>query len=275
MRKQMLEPQHPNLSMRRQVAILNLCRSSLYYRSLLSDVCDETSNLIREIYLNSDCRYGYRKITAELNHQGHAVNHKKVLRLMQSMEIQGLYVLRSKNTSLQGNHNIYPYLLEGLTITHPNHVWSTDITYIYVDNRFMYFIAIIDLYSRYIVTYELSANLEAGFCVETLQRALIIAVPGIFNTDQGSQFTSDDFIKVLQQNNIRISMDHKGRCFDNIFIERLWRTIKYEAVYYYRPETVKDLESCLQKFVFWYNTQRLHQSLNYQTPASVYMGGEH
>jgi putative transposase len=268
---QMLQPHHPQLSIRRQVAILNLCRSALYYKPLLCEI-SEIANLIKEIYLDSDCRYGYRKITAALVHQGYTINHKKVLRLMQTMGIQGLYPRRFKNTSLKANNAIYPYLLEGLTIAQPNHVWATDITYIAIQNRFMYFIAIIDIYSRYIVAYELSGNLETGFCIDTLKVALTIAIPIIFNTDQGAQFTSLDFIQVLKQYNIQISMDHKGRCFDNIFVERLWRTVKQEAVYYYRPETVKDLEICLKNFVHWYNNHRLHQSLNYQTPAAVYGG---
>jgi putative transposase len=137
----------------------------------------------------------------------------------------------------------------------------------------MYFIAIIDIYSRYIVAHELSANLETSFCVSSLQTALRGAIPAIFNTDQGSQFTSEIFTQLLKENNIQISMDHKGRCFDNIYVERLWRTLKQEAVYYYRPETAKDLELCLNNFVYWYNNQRLHQSLNYQTPAIIYAGG--
>jgi putative transposase len=272
MRIQMLEPNHLQLSIRQQAAILNICRSTIYYAPLLSKD-SEVANLIREIYLSSDCRYGYRKVTAALDHQGHTINHKKVLRLMQDMGIQGLYPRKFKNTSLKTSNNIYPYLLEGLEITRPNQVWATDITYIALQNRFMYFIAIIDIYSRYIVAHELSANLEASFCIETLKMALTVAIPIIFNTDQGTQFTSAGFIGVLQQHGIQISMDHKGRCFDNIFAERLWRTVKQEAVYYYRPETVKDLEKCLNNFVKWYNHQRLHQSLRYQTPASVYFTG--
>jgi len=269
MRQQMLEFHHPQLSIRQQTAILYLCRASVYYRPLLSQT-SEIANLIKDIYLGSDCRYGYRKITAALKHQGYEVNHKKVLRLMQELEIQGLHPQKYKNTSLKDNHELYPYLLEGLLITKPNQVWATDITYIALKNRFMYFIAILDLYSRYIVAHELSATLEKGFCVETLEIALTTGIPMIFNTDQGSQFTSTDFTKVLRQHNIQISMDHKGRCFDNIFVERLWRTVKQEAIYYYRPETVKDLDVCLKKFVVWYNTQRLHQSLNYLTPLAVY-----
>ncbi len=220
MRKHMLDSYHPQLSIRQQVALLNLCRSSLYYKPLLSNT-SEIANLIQEVYLSSDCRYGYRKIAAALNQQGHVANHKKVLRLMQEMNIQGLYPRKFKNTSLKSNHEIYPYLLEGLTIHKPNQVWATDITYLALQNRFFYFIAIIDLYSRYIVSYELSANLAVGFCLDNLRMALTFGIPDIFNSDQGSKFTSDAFTQMLQQHNIKISMDHKGRCFDNIFVERL------------------------------------------------------
>lgn len=265
----MLDPSYPKLSIRKQTAILNLCRSRFYYKNVI-DNSSQTANLIKEIYLQSDCRYGYRKITASLAGRGHLINHKKVLKIMQNMGIQGVYPRKYKNTSLKENNSIYPYLLEGLEITKPNQVWATDITYIALQNRFMYFIAIIDLYSRYIVSYDLCATLEADFCIETLKIALKTAVPLIFNTDQGSQFTSLGFIEVLKLHSIEISMDHKGRCFDNIFVERLWRTLKQEAIYYYRPETVKDLRFCLNNFVSWYNHERLHQSLNYQTPASIY-----
>lgn len=137
-------------------------------------------------------------------------------------------------------------------------------------NRFMYFIAIIDVYSRYILAYELSSNLEAIFCINTLKSALAKGSPVIFNTDQGSQFTSNEFIRILLQAHVQISMDHKGRCFDNIFVERLWRTLKQEAIYYYRPETLVELETCIDEFVDWYNNKRLHQSLNYRTPKSLY-----
>ena len=137
-------------------------------------------------------------------------------------------------------------------------------------NYFMYFIAIIDLYSRYIISYDLSNSLEASFCVNLLKKALEIAVPDIFNTDQGSQFTDHDFIQVLKDNAIEISMDHTGRCFDNIFVERLWRTLKYESIYYYRPEDIKSLIKCLKEFVIWYNTLRLHQALSYKVPADMY-----
>jgi len=228
------------------------------------------ANRLAEIYLMSDCRYGYRKITAEAKRQNLIVNHKKALKMMKAMNIQGLYPKKSIRTSIPlKGHKIYPYLLEGLLIVRVHQVWTTDITYIFIENRFMYFIAIIDLYSRYIISYELSPYLEAGFCIYALKIALSIATPEIFNTDQGSQFTSNDFIKELSDKDIKISMDHKGRCFDNIFVERLWRTLKQEAIYYYRPASVSELDLVIKNFVDWYNNKRLHQSLGYKTPAEV------
>ena len=232
-----------------------------------------TANMIAEIYVASDCRYGYRKITAEMRRQNMLVNHKKVLRMMKTMNIQGLYPKKSARTSIPlKGHKIYPYLLEELLITRVNQVFATDITYIFIDNRFVYFVAIIDLYSRYILSYELSPYMEAGFCVYALKVALNIATPEIFNTDQGAQFTSNDFIKELSDKNIKISMDHKGRCFDNIFVERLWRTLKQEAIYYYRPSSIAELSIVIKNFVDFYNNKRLHQSLGYKTPAEVYSG---
>ena len=192
---------------------------------------------------------------------------------MRGMSLQGLYPKRkSVTTTKDKEHKVYPYLLEGLAITTPDHVWATDITYIAIEGRFMYFIAIIDLYSRYIIASELSPYLEAGFCVYTLKNALQKKKPEIFNTDQGVQFTSNDFIAELNRAKIRISMDHKGRCFDNIYVERLWRTLKQEAIYYYRPSSIKELEIVISDFVAWYNHKRRHQNLQYRIPFEVYGG---
>ena len=260
-----------DLSIRKQAKLLDVARSSFYYKALINkESC--IANLIREVYLDSDCRYGYRKITKALQSQGEVINSKKVLRIMQDMGIQGIYPIRFVNTSLHNNeHKIYPYLLTGLAITKPNQVWATDITYIKLSDCFIYFIAIIDLYSRYIISWDLSHSLEAEFCITTLQQALTTTLPEIFNSDQGAQFTSNDFVAELANSGVQISMDHKGRCFDNIFVERLWRTLKQESIYYYRPETITELEKCIADFVPWYNDKRLHQSLNYKTPAFMYL----
>ena len=266
----MLEENHKYLSLSAQCRLLGLCRTSLYYRSIMNSD-SEIANVIKEIYLKSDCRYGYRKITHSLKGYNLVVNHKKVLKVMHDIGIQGIYPRKFINTTTKDSHAIFPYLLEGVVINRVNQVWATDITYISLPGRFMYFIAIIDLYSRYIITHELSSNLEAGFCVDTLKVALSKGKPDIFNTDQGSQFTSNDFVNTLKKVNVQISMDHKGRCFDNIVVERLWRTLKQEAIYYYRPETISDLDKCINEFVLWYNNERLHQSLDYKTPKHVYM----
>lgn len=259
-----------NISIRKQASLLKICRAKLYYKSIIDDD-SEFANMIKEIYLESDCRYGYRKINAELASKDMICNHKKVLRLMQESGLQGLYPKRRHNYSIKNKDNkVFPYLLKNLAIIRTDQVWSTDITYIKICGKFMYFIAIIDLYSRYIVSYGLSHSLDADFYVFVLQNALKLGKPEIFNTDQGSQFTSHNFVQELLQNKIQISMDHQGRCFDNIFIERLWRTLKQEAIYYYKPETIRDLEIVIDNFVVWYNYKRRHQSLKYNIPCDVY-----
>ena len=271
-RKLMIEHSH-ELSVRKQAELLDVARSSLYYQPIINSD-SELANLINEVYLESDCRYGYRKITHEICQKWLGVNKKKVLRIMQEMGIQGQYPKRScVTTRADAEHLKYPYLLEGLEITHPNQVWATDITYIKVQGRFIYLMAIVDLFSRYIVSYELSPTLEAIFCIDLLKETLKEVHPKIFNTDQGSQFTCKDFVKELKRCGVSISMDHKGRCFDNIIVERFWRTVKQEAIYFYRPETVKELEATVSKFIDWYNNKRIHQALGYKTPIEKYRTG--
>jgi putative transposase len=271
MKLEMLDPLD-NISLRLQARLLGVCRSKIYYTPIVSDD-SFLANEILEIYGNSDCRYGYRKVHASLSGEGLIINKKKIQRIMGELGLQGLYPKKKINTTTPSKeHKIYPYLLKELVIARVNQVWCTDITYIWVQNKFMYFIAIIDLYSRYIVAYGLSHSLEAPFYVDILRNALLKIQPEIFNTDQGSQFTSNEFVKILIDNNILISMDHKGRCFDNIHVERLWRTLKQEAVYYYKPETVSELEKVLNNFVLWYNNERIHQSLDYKRPREIYYG---
>ena len=252
-----------DLSVRKQAKLLDIPRTKLYYNPVIDDD-SEAANLIREVYIASDCRYGYRKITASLHQQNLIMNRKKVLRIMREMGLEGLYPKRSVNTTIKNNeHKTYPYLLKGLEINKRDQVWATDITYIRMDGYFMYFVAIIDLYSRYIISYDLSHSLELESSILALEAALQTGAPEIFNTDQGCQFTSNDFTSKLLEKNVRISMDHTGRCFDNIFVERLWRTLKQEVIYYYRPETIASLEQRIEEFVPWYNNRRLHQSLKY------------
>jgi putative transposase len=216
--------------------------------------------------------YGSPRITHELQRSGITVNHKRIERLMKIMGIEAVYPKPnlSKNDK---PHPVYPYLLKDLEITKSNQVWGTDITYIKVKNDWLYLVAILDWYSRYIVSWELSDTLEAGFCVNNLQTALNKAIPNVHNSDQGSQFTSDEYLGTLQtQPTIQISMDSRGRCMDNIFTERLWRSVKYEEVYIQDYQSPREARQSLAKYLKTYNEKRLHQSLDYNTPAEIYFG---
>jgi len=227
--------------------------------------------LIDEQYLKTPF-YGWPRMTAHLRRQGHEVNHKRVQRLMRLMCLQAIYPKRRTSVAAPG-HRVYPYLLRNLAITKPNQVWSTDITYIPMRHGFMYLVAIIDWYSRYVVTWQLSNTLDGRFCLEALDRALAQARPEVFNTDQGAQFTALAFTSRLESAEVRISMDGRGRALDNVFVERLWRSVKYEHVYLYEYALVTELEKGLNDYFTFYNRERLHQSLSYQTPAEVYFAG--
>lgn len=229
-------------------------------------------NLIDEEYTRHPF-YGSRKMVVFLGTEGHMVNRKRIQRLMRLMDIQG--ICPGPNTSRRRwEHAVYPYLLKDLLITRPNQVWSADITYIRLTRGFAYLVAILDWYSRYVLSWRLSNSLETAFCVEALDEALSIATPEIFNTDQGCQFTSQDFIVRLQEKDIRISMDSKGRAFDNIFNERLWRTVKYEDVYLKGYQRVPEAQEGFGKYFPFYNDERFHQALGYRTPAAVYYGDQ-
>jgi putative transposase len=215
--------------------------------------------------------YGVRKITLLLKKAGVFVNKKRVRRLMRKMGLEALYP--KPNTSRANKENkVYPYLLKNVKIKKVNEVWSTDITYIRMKQGFIYLVAIMDWYSRYVLAWEVSNTLDSSFCVSALERALRIAKPQIFNTDQGSQFTSHEFTKVLLESQITISMDGRGRAFDNIFVERLWRSVKTEEVYIADYENVRMAISGLAKYFSFYNKERPHQSLGYLTPSSIYFG---
>ena len=268
----MIEFDHADLAINAQASLLELNRSTIYHKHQPSNDT-ELANKIHEIYLKNRCIYGYRKITAALNILGVIVNRKKVARIMRKMKIVGLYPRKRINTTILNPNQKFAYLLKELIISFPNQVWATDITYIALPSGFLYLVAIIDIYSRYILDHKIAVSLDAEFCCRCLADALKKECqPQIFNSDQGSQFTSNDFIEILQKNQIQISMDGKGRCFDNIFVERLWRTIKQEDVYYQRYETVAEAKKCLGEFILWYNYERLHQSLDYRTPNQVYRG---
>jgi putative transposase len=212
--------------------------------------------------------YGWPKMTAALRRQGYQVNGKRVRRLM---GLQAVTVRKRPMTSTPGHH-IYPYLLRGAVIERPNQVWCADITYIPMPLGFLYLVAIMDWFSRYVLAWEISNSLDGSFCRTALQQALTCGTPTIFNTDQGSQFTAQGFTAVLERAGVQISMDGRGRVFDNIFVERLWRTIKYEHLYLHEYETVPALVDGLHHYVQFYNTQRPHQSLGYHTPAEAHYG---
>ena len=214
--------------------------------------------------------YGARKMVVELRKQkGFAVNRKRVRRLMQLMGIRALY-RRPRTTNPAPEHKVYPYLLRELKITRPNQVWAADITYIPMARGFLYLVSIIDWYSRYVISWRLSNTLDADFCVAALAEALSKGTPEIFNTDQGSQFTGEAFTGLLKEHGVRISMDGKGSYNDNLFIERLWRTVKYEEVYLKAYENGREARISLGEYFHFYNTSRPHQSLGYRTPAEVY-----
>ncbi len=224
--------------------------------------------LMDEQYLRTPF-YGWPRMTAWLRRQGYAVNSKRVRRLMRLMGLQAIYP-RPKLSQSAGAHRRYPYLLDGIEIVHPNQVWSCDITYVPMPRGFMYLAAIIDWFSRYVLAWRVSNTLDGAFCLQALQDALQSGQPAIFNTDQGVQFTAVAFTSALETAGIRVSMDGRGRVFDNIFIERLWRTIKYEHLYIMDYLTVPELERGLRAYLHFYNNERLHQSLGYRTPAEVH-----
>jgi putative transposase len=254
---------------RRQCELLGLSRSSLYYEPV-----PETAENLRLMQL-IDQEYtahpflGSRRLLKWLVQQGEEVNRKRVQRLMRLMGLEAIYPKPKLSLAGRG-HRIYPYLLRDVRIERTNQVWSTDITYIPMAAGFMYLAATIDWYSRYVIAWRLSNTLDGSFCLDMLQEALSLGRPEVFNTDQGVQFTAEAFTGRLQSAGVAISMDGKGRCLDNIFVERLWRSVKYENVYLYRYETVPELEMGLRLYFRYYNEERLHQSLDYCTPAAVY-----
>jgi putative transposase len=249
--------------------LLDISRSGLYYQP--KGISEEDLTLMKLIdrqYLSTPF-YGARKIAACLKSQGHGVNRKRVRRLMRLMGITAIY-RRPRTSKPAVGHKIYPYLLGGLKITRPNQVWAADITYIPMARGFLYLVAIIDWYSRCVLSWRLSNTLDAGFCVEALEEALKKGRPDIFNTDQGAQFTSEAFIGLLKQQGVKISMDGKGSYNDNLFIERLWRTVKYEEVYLKAYQDARDARIGLGSYFRFYNTERPHQALCYRTPAKVF-----
>ncbi len=270
----MIEKEHPKLSVRRQCDLIGLNRST-YYREPVGETALNLALMRRldEEYIKTPF-YGVRRMTVILRWLGYEVNPKRIARLMRLMGIQAIFPRKSLSKPGKG-HKIYPYLLRGLKIKYPDQVWSIDITYIPMAHGFMYLVAIIDWYSRYVLDWRLSNTLEAAFCLELLDAVLAQGKPEIFNSDQGAQFTADDFINRLLAAGVRISMDGRGRALDNIFIERFWRSLKYEDIYLKNYESVPALVKGLTNYFRFYNHERPHQSLGYQTPAEVYHGVDH
>jgi putative transposase len=260
------------LAVKRQAQLLGLSRSSVYY--LPRPVSDRDLVLMRrldELHLELPF-YGSRKLADQLRREGHAVGRRHVATLMRQMGIEALY--RRPRTSIPARGAaIYPYLLSGLAIERPNQVWASDITYLPMAHGFMYLAAILDVASRKVLAFRLSNTLTADFCVAALEEALAkFGRPEIFNTDQGSQFTSDEWIKVLQAADVAISMDGKGRWIDNVFIERLWRSVKYEEVYLHAYANGTEARTALTRYFSFYNARRSHQALDYRRPDEVYFG---
>jgi putative transposase len=262
---------HPNLSIAARCRLLSISRASVYYQP--RPIPPETLALLREIdqhFMDNPC-LGSRKLTAVLRRAGHAINRKKVQRLMRQLGIQAVYA-RPDTSRPHPDHPRYPYLLKGLDITRANQVWCADITYIPMQKGFLYLAAIMDWYSRKVLAWRLSSSMDADFCVDALHEALRRHPnPEIFNTDQGSQFTAQAFTGVLLNAGVQISMDGRGRYLDNIFIERLWRSVKHECLYLHAPPSGRELKALLQRWFAYYNQHRPHQALDYQTPDEFYL----
>jgi putative transposase len=267
-----VDPEDTALSVSHQCDLLGLSRSSYYYEPA-TETAENLSlmEMIDREYTRHPF-FGSRRMVLWLQSEGYTVNRKRVQRLMRQMGLEAVYP--KPRLSIGGaGHKVYPYLLRNVTIDRVNQVWSTDITYIPMPKGFLYLTAVIDWYSRYVLSWRLSNTLDVGFCIEALEEALSQGCPEVFNTDQGVQFTSESFTSKLEAAGAKVSMDGKGRCLDNVFVERLWRTVKYEEVYLWRHETVPALQAGLTKYFPFYNQERWHQSLENQTPAEVYGKG--
>jgi putative transposase len=260
---------HEQISVSRQCELLGLNRSTLYYRAVGFD--EYTLRLMHrldELYTEHPY-YGVRRMTACLCKEGEEVNEKRIRRLLRLLGLEAIYP-KPNLSKPNREHVIYPYLLRGVEIVRKDQVFSADITYIRLSKGFVYLVAVIDWFSRYVLDWQVSTSLEAEFCIETLERVLNKSKPEIFNTDQGSQFTSPRFVKPLVSHGINVSMDGRGRALDNVFVERLWRSLKQEKVYLESFKTVSDAQKGINEYFDFYNHRRPHQSLDYKTPAEIY-----
>lgn len=268
----MIEREHAELSVRRQCEMLRVSRSGLYYEP--EPTSPEHLALMRridELHLKYPF-YGSRKLADALRREGHEVNRKRVQRLMRLMGLEAM-APKPETSEPHPEHPVYPYLLRGLQISRINQVWATDITYIPMKAGFLYLVAIMDWCSRRVLSWRLSNTLDSSFCVEALEEALArFGQPEIFNTDQGAQFTSEAFTRPLRDRGVAISMDGKGRCLDNVFVERLWRSLKYEEVYLHAYDCAAEARAGIGRYFAFYNDERSHQALGYQTPAAFFDG---
>jgi putative transposase len=271
-RAECIDSDNDQLSVRQQCELLEVNRSTLYYEPV--GPSDDTLDLLKSIdrIFTDTPFYGARRIQACLQEEGCSASRKRIRRLMKVLGLEAIYP-RPRTSEPAPGHKIYPYLLRGLDINRPNQVWSADITYVPMRKGFVYVVAIIDWYSRLVLSWSLSNTMDADFCVETLKDALRYGTPEIFNTDQGSQFTSEDFVGTLLSNGIQVSMDGRGRWVDNVFVERLWRSLKYEEVYLHGYEHAQEARYSIGRWFDFYNTQRPHQALKYQKPIQVHNKG--
>ncbi len=265
----MIERNNKRLSVKRQCRLLKVSRSSLYYQPAAAPPRDlEIMRKLDEQYLKTPF-YGSRKMMEFLQRIGYPVSRDKVRRLMRLMGLEAIYK-KPRTTISSKQHKKFPYLLGGLTIDKPGQVSASDITYIPMARGFLYLVAVMDWYSRFILSWRLSNTLDSSFCTEALKDSFFLGIPEIFNTDQGSQFTSESFISTLEEIPIAVSMDGKGRCMDNVFVERLWRSLKYEEVYLYSYDSVAEARAGIARWVEFYNYERPHQSLGYRTPWEAF-----
>ena len=275
-RLSMIEKSHEELSVRRQCILLSIHRSRVYYKPKAEDASTLLAmKRLDELY-TAHPFLGYRKMTTLLKEEGWDINHKKVRRLLRMMGLRALYPEPGNSSKPNPENKVYPYLLKGVDIIKPNQVWATDITYIPIKGSWAYLVAIIDWYSRYVLSWRLSSTMETDFCIDALRQALEThGKPHIFNSDQGSQFTSHAFTSVLTEAQVNISMDGRGSYHDNIFTERLWRSVKYEEVYIKEYKDFQHAHQSLEQYFQFYNYVRPHQSLDYQKPARVHFHSCH
>lgn len=268
----MIVPFNKKISVSRQSQLLDISRASVYYTPRVNETNLKAMDAIDRIFTDRPF-YGVPKMWDALKREyGIIIGRDRTRRLMRAMGLEAIYPKKRKNTSVPDTqHAVYPYLLRGVTARYPNHIWGMDITYIRLEQGWCYLVAVIDWFSRYVVSWKLSPTLESEFCIDAMNEAIRKhGHPDISNTDQGSQFTDNEFISVLKEHDVRISMDGRGRCMDNVFTERLWRSVKYEEVYLKSYRDIEDARKHLDSYFRFYNELRPHQSLDYQTPAEVY-----